>query len=69
MRLPLPWADLGLIALCALACHLAILWIETLPGGSVLALTLIALGAAGLAWHLNLIGVADLARRRLGRAS
>jgi O-antigen/teichoic acid export membrane protein len=72
VRLPIPWGDLGIIALGALACRLAILSIDTIAlGGTGIALdlTLIALCAGGVGWHLNLIGLADLARRRLRRAS
>lgn len=72
VRLPIPWGDLGVIALGALACRLVILSIDTIAlGGTGIALdlTLIALCAGGVGWHLNLIGLADLARRRLRRAS
>lgn len=65
VRLPVPVADLGIIALAAAAAWLATLWVETLPLGRgpvglLLKLGLVAGTAVGVALRLNLIGVADL---------
>lgn len=72
VRLPLPYGDLGLIGLGALAAWLAIHLVQPLaPGhaGRLLDLALILAAAGSIAWYLNLIGFADFAKRRLGWAS
>ncbi|KQT77377.1 oligosaccharide flippase family protein [Methylobacterium sp. Leaf466] len=72
VRLPIPWTDLMLIALGALACRLAVVGVDALalgPVGALLQLALIGLAAVATAWHLNPIGLADLVRSRIGRVS
>jgi O-antigen/teichoic acid export membrane protein len=73
LRMPLPLADLGLIALAALACWAAVEGVDALGLGGGVAipakLGLIALAAGATAWRFDVAGVAGLAARLGGRSA
>ncbi|KQP23804.1 polysaccharide biosynthesis protein [Methylobacterium sp. Leaf102] len=71
IRMPVPWRDVSIIAATALACRLAIGWIEASGAGRtvpavVLELVILLFGAGAMAWRFDILGVATLIRRRRG---
>ncbi|KQQ40959.1 polysaccharide biosynthesis protein [Methylobacterium sp. Leaf125] len=72
-RMPVPLRDLAVIGGLALACAVAIAGLDRLPLDPGLALglrlTCLAAVSAGTAWAFNILGIADFATRRFGRAA
>ncbi|MCJ2081082.1 lipopolysaccharide biosynthesis protein [Methylobacterium sp. J-090] len=69
LRMPVPWRDVATIGATALACRIAIAWLEASGAGRTapavaLELALLGLGAVAMAWRFNILGLADLLRRR-----
>ena len=69
----MPLRDLAVIGGLALACAVAIAGLDRLPLDPGLALglrlTCLAAVSAGTAWAFNILGIADFATRRFGRAA
>lgn len=72
-RMPVPARDVAAIVGLALLCGLLLAGLDRLPldARAVPLLKLLCLGmvSAATAWHFNILGVADLANRRLGRGT
>lgn len=69
IRMPVPLADIGLIAGAALACWAATAWIDAAPAaqgaiGLVLKLAILGIGFAAVTWRFNIAGIADLTTGR-----
>ncbi|KQP07760.1 polysaccharide biosynthesis protein [Methylobacterium sp. Leaf99] len=69
LRMPVPWRDVATIGATALACRIAIAWIEASGAGRTatsvaVELALLGLGVGAMAWRFDILGVAGLLRRR-----